>query len=261
MIKLIASDLDGTLLLNGAQELNPGTAKLIHKLKEQGRIFVAASGRQQPNLKRLFGELKEEIAYICENGSLVTYRDKVLAKHIIDRKTGQEILREMMEREGCEPLLSGVDTSYIQPKSEAYLRHMRDVVKNSVTVVEDILKVEEPYLKISVYEKKGINNSEDYWKSRFGDVVTVVTSGNLWLDTIPLGVNKGTAIMELQKEFQISPEETMAFGDHYNDVEMLENVKYSFAMDNAQPGIKEICRYHTELVEKTLEEVLGGKYD
>ena len=54
MIKLIASDLDGTLLLNHAQSLNPGTAELIHELTKQGRIFAAASGRQYPNLYRLF---------------------------------------------------------------------------------------------------------------------------------------------------------------------------------------------------------------
>ncbi|MFD1406041.1 MULTISPECIES: HAD family hydrolase [Robinsoniella] len=261
MIKLIASDLDGTLLQNGAQELNPGTVQLIHELTKQGRIFVAASGRQYPNLKRLFAPVSDEIAFICENGSLVVYQDKILAKHIIPRTTGQEILNAMMEREGCEALLSGVNTCYIQPKDEAYMIHIRDVVKNTVTVVDDILKVEEPYLKISVYEKNGINNSEDYWNERFGKEVTVVTSGNLWLDTVPKGINKGTAMQDLFRELQVTPQETMAFGDHYNDVEMLQNVSYSFAMDNAQPGILDICNFHTDQVEKTLEEVLDGKYD
>ena len=64
MIKLIASDLDGTLLLNHAQSLNPGTAKLIHELTKQGRIFAAASGRQYPNLYRLFHGVEDEIAYL-----------------------------------------------------------------------------------------------------------------------------------------------------------------------------------------------------
>ena len=139
--------------------------------------------------------------------------------------------------------------------------HIRDVVKNTVTVVDDIMQVEEPYLKISVYEKNGINNSEEYWNDRFGGKVTVVTSGNLWLDTVPKGVNKGTAIQDLYRELQVTPQETMAFGDHFNDVEMLQNAAYSFAMDNAQPGILDLCNFHTDLVEKTLEEVLDGKYD
>lgn len=261
MIKLIASDLDGTLLQNGAQELREETAGLIRALTEQGRIFVAASGRQYANLQRLFATVRDEIAYICENGSLVMHKDQIIAKHVIDRETGQEILKAMMEREGSEPLLSGVHTCYIQPKDPAYLVHLRDVVKNNVTVVEDILQTSEDYLKISVYEKAGIHNSEDYWKERFGGRVTVVTSGMAWLDMVPKEVNKGTALADLLDRFGIRREECMAFGDHYNDVEMLEMAGFDFAMDNAQEGIRQMCHYRTRMVEETLREVLGGKYD
>lgn len=262
MIKLIASDLDGTLLQNGAQELSPGTAELIQELIGQGRVFAAASGRQYPNLQRLFKKVQNEIAYICENGSLVLYQGRILEKHTIDRETGQEILGAIMERDGCEVLLSGVNTCYIQPKEQAYAIHLQEVVKNTVTVVEDILAAEEPYLKISIFEKAGIRQrSEAYWRSRFGDKVTVVTSGNTWLDMVPKGVHKGAALAVLQKELGITPAETMAFGDHYNDVEMLDQVGYSFAMKNARPEIKAYCQYETDQVEKTWKEILGGKYD
>ncbi|MDO5426136.1 MAG: HAD family hydrolase [Eubacteriales bacterium] len=261
MIKLIASDLDGTLLLNGAQSLNPGTTDLIHELTGQGRIFVAASGRQYANLQRLFAGVEKEIAYICENGALVMYRDEVVEKHIIDREIGQEILEAIMEREGSEALLSGVNTSYIQPKEMSYAAHMKNVVKNNVTIVEDILKTEEPYLKISVYEKAGVSRSEDYWKARFADRMTVVTSGNAWLDFMPKGVHKGTAIRSLMKKLGISPDEALAIGDNYNDLEMLGEVSYSFAMEKAPADIRSKCRFETSYVEKTLREILGGKYD
>ena len=78
MIKLIASDLDGTLLLNGAESLRPETSGLIQELTRQGRIFAAASCRQYANMCRLFKGVEEEIAYICENGSLVIYQGKIL---------------------------------------------------------------------------------------------------------------------------------------------------------------------------------------
>ena len=54
MIKLVASDLDGTLLLNGAQSLPEELFPLIKELKELGILFVAASGRQYANMKRMF---------------------------------------------------------------------------------------------------------------------------------------------------------------------------------------------------------------
>ena len=70
MIRYIASDLDGTLLLNGAQELDPEVFSLILRLKEKGIHFIAASGRQYVNLRRLFEPVQDEISYIAENGRL-----------------------------------------------------------------------------------------------------------------------------------------------------------------------------------------------
>ena len=80
MIKLIASDLDGTLLQNGAQELDPLIFDQIRELKEMGIHFVAASGRQYPNLQRLFAPVQDEISYIAENGSLCIHDGKTLSK-------------------------------------------------------------------------------------------------------------------------------------------------------------------------------------
>ena len=260
MIKLIASDLDGTLLLNHAQSLNPGTAKLIHELTKQGRIFAAASGRQYPNLYRLFHGVEDEIAYICENGALVMYQGEVVDKHIIDRELGQKIMKIILDHGDTEVLLSGMNTCYVQPKDPAYAEHLIHVVKNNVTVVDDIFKVEEPYIKISLYEKDGAQHYEE-WVERFKGLIRVVTSGMEWLDTIQDGVDKGSAIRALEKQFNVRPEEIMAFGDNYNDLEMLSEVKNGVAMENSPEAVKKICPYHTALVEDTLREILEGKYD
>lgn len=263
MIKLIASDLDGTLLQNDSQELQKDTCHLIKELNRLGILFVAASGRQYPNLRRLFAPVKNDIVYIAENGCLVYYQDQVLHKERMARALGQEILHSIWNKGSAEILLSGEHTSYIQPKDQSFLSHMRDVVKNQVTVVEDIYAVKEEYMKISVYEKEGIEKTQEYWNKQFGDRVKVVTSGNRWLDMTPVGAHKGSAIKKMQEYFQIAPEECMAFGDHYNDVEMLEAVQYSIAMDNAKRDVKKVCRYHTGKVETVLKKVIeqaGGKY-
>ena len=75
MIKMVASDLDGTLLLNKAQSLPEEIFPLIRKLKEMGILFVAASGRQYPNMKRMFAPVASEIAYISENGARLSLPD------------------------------------------------------------------------------------------------------------------------------------------------------------------------------------------
>ncbi len=261
MIKLIASDLDGTLLLNGAQTLRPETTELIHELTKQGRIFVAASGRQYPNLRRLFCGVEEEIAYICENGALVMYRGEILDLHTIDRKLGQEIMKIIWETEGAEVLLSGIHTCYIQPKDPAYAYHLKEVVKNNVTVVDHILETEEPYLKISLYEKDGVEQNFQKWADKFRGKIGIVTSGASWLDTMQEGVHKGSAMEALGRQLQISPDEMMAIGDNYNDREMLQYVSCGIAMEKAPEAVKKLCVHTTDLVEKTLREVLEGKYD
>ena len=65
MIKFVASDLDGTLLLNGAQSVDESAIQYINKLVDKGVIFAPASGRQITSLKRLFGTVSDKLAYIA----------------------------------------------------------------------------------------------------------------------------------------------------------------------------------------------------
>lgn len=256
-IRLVASDLDGTLLLNGAQALQPGTCELIHRLTRKGICFLAASGRQYANLQRLFAPVRNEIAYMCENGCLSFFQGEMIYRETMSRSLGQEIMQAIWEREGCEILLSGVHTSYLQPKKMSYYYHMRDVVKNNVTLVPDIFQVQEEYMKISAYEEQGIEHSAPYWRERFGERLTVVTSGNEWLDMMPKGVNKGLGMRKIMEFLEVSPDECLALGDNYNDIEMLELVGHPIAMKNAVPAVKAICERETDTVEHVLEELLA----
>lgn len=259
MIKLIASDIDGTLLLNGCRELSIEIIEQIERLHERGILFVAASGRQLPNLKRLFAPVQDKIAYIAENGALVAYQGEVLAKRPLERSIGKAILEDIRQKQNCEILLSGEHTCYLEPKSEEYVKHMKYFVKNNVTVVDNILEVSEDYLKISVYEKDGIKNCEPYFKEKWGNQVTVVTSGYAWLDMIALNVNKGNALLMLLKKLGISREETAAFGDHYNDIEMLQTAGSGYAVNSAQPGVADYCVGCVDRVETKIARWLHGE--
>lgn len=255
-VRLVVSDLDGTLLLNGSQQLPSETCGQIRRLLDQGIRFVAASGRQYANLRRLFAPVADEISYICENGCLVMDGGKKIYKAQMDRETGQEILKAILEKDTAEALLSGENTSYLQPKETSYLTHVRDEVGNNVTVVDNLLETPEEYFKISVFEKDGIDASADYWKERFSSRATVVTSGNEWLDMMPKGVNKGVALKVLLEHLKIAPEECVVFGDNNNDAEMLELAGCAFAMDTAVPPIRQMCSRHTDTVGHALEEIL-----
>lgn len=257
-IKLIACDLDGTLLLNGAQSLKPETCGLIEDLWRGGTLFFAASGRQYTNLRRLFWPVRDKIGYVCENGCVSFYQNRQLHKELMDRSLGHELICAIQQKDGAEVLVSGVMESYLQPKDMSFYYHMRDIVKNDVTLVADILHTDEEYMKISVYEAGGIKD-ERPWKKRFESRCTVVTGGNDWLDMMPLHVNKGTALAHVLAHLGISPQECMAIGDNDNDREMLELVGYPVAVQSAKPEIRALARYETDTVEHLLQKIIAGR--
>ena len=253
MIKIIASDLDGTLLQNNDQTISSKMIEIIETLHQKGILFVAASGRQYPNLYRLFQPVSQHMAFICENGGLVMYQDQIVSKTSMDRSLGLELMEDIWKREGCEILLSGQNTSYMKPKLEAFEYRMKHFVKNNVTVVDDLASVTEDFLKISVYEKSGIvDNSGSYFINKWQDRFQSTISGHSWLDFTAPQVNKGNAISELLKKLSLAPSETMAFGDNYNDLEMLSLVEYGYVMENAVDDIKSRYSYHSNSVEDTL---------
>ncbi|HIU66860.1 MAG TPA: HAD family hydrolase [Candidatus Caccomorpha excrementavium] len=261
MIKLIATDLDGTLLQNGSQSLSEYTLELIRRVQESGILMTAASGRQYPNLCRLFSDASARMAFICENGSLVRYQGEDILKEPLPAPLCGELIEDIMNREGCEVLISGADTSYLMPKSASYVDRMQNIVKNHITIIQSPAEIKEDIIKISAYEDAGIlEHSASYFVGRWKDRAACTVSGYGWLDFVGKGVNKGRALTALMDRLHILPDEAMAFGDNYNDLEMLSTVKYGFVMDNAPEEILAAYSLHTPSVEQVLRSLLNGQF-
>lgn len=261
MIKLIASDLDGTLLQNGAQELTPRAIDLIHRLTKKGICFVAASGRQYSNELILFRDIKDEISYIAENGSLCVHQGKIISRGIIEDDLAYRIIDEVKRNGNFEILVSREDTCLIEDHDPAFVNHIVNVIRNKTEIVKDIRQISGPFLKIAICnmagDKRILEDALKRLQDLFRDEIKVVTSGNIWIDFIAPNANKGTALAGLMKLLDIKPEECMAFGDQYNDVEMLELAGRSYAMANAAPGISYHTKYVTDSVEDVLEDLLA----
>ncbi len=263
MIKLIASDLDGTLLQKGAQQLTLRALELIRRLTDRGICFAAASGRQYDNEVRLFGEVGDRISYIAENGSICIHRGEVVSRTVIDQNLIQRIIDEVKKDGRFEILISREDSCFIEGRDPVFVNHIVNVLKNTTRIVEDVRDVEGPILKIAIGKMEaGPNMVKEYLRylqGKFQKEIRVVTSGNVWIDFIAPGTNKGTALLSLLDRLQIKPEECMAFGDQYNDVEMLQAAGVSYAMANAVSGISEYADYVTDSVEDVLEELLHSQ--
>lgn len=258
MIRFIASDLDGTLLQNGAQELNPEVFDLILELKRKGIHFIAASGRQYYSLRQLFAPVADDISYIAENGSLCIHDHKVVSRGLIERELGLRILEAVREFPECDCLLSCESRCYTDSVNPRFVDHMLNHIKYDMEVVDDLRKIQEPFLKLAMCDFRGTKEMEAFFRERFASEIAVVTSGNLWVDFIAPGANKGTGLASLLDYLGLSAKDGISFGDQYNDVEMLQLTGCSYAMSNAAPGIAYYSTYVTDSVEEVLRDVAAG---
>ncbi len=259
MIKLIASDLDGTLLYGRGNSVSEEMFEMIREMKRKGIIFAAASGRQYHNLKKLFAPVWQDMAFICENGAAVFYEDQIIAEQVIPKKDLLELVY-MVDAESCtEVALSSAYTTYVRPKTDTFAKSLTDL-GNHVTVLKEWEDAEEPLVKVAWYEPDGVDHRVEYWSAKVKPPARVVTSGADWLDILYPNTHKGVGIEVLQKHFHLKKEEIAAFGDNLNDREMLEHVGYPIAMRTGKEAILKICPYHTDRVEDTVRQILDGKF-
>jgi Cof subfamily protein (haloacid dehalogenase superfamily) len=129
------------------------------------------------------------------------------------------------------------------------------------TLLDNLKAHEGEIIKIAIYH---FESSEKYIypvvEHLEGDLKVKVSGAN-WVDISSPNANKGYALDLIQKKYNITPEETMVFGDYNNDLEMLALAEYSFAMENAHPNVKKVANYLTKSndnlgVERILEKLL-----
>jgi len=255
-IRLIASDLDGTLLHPlGTQALKEGTCDLIRRWIDKGGLFVAASGRQYANLRLIFEPIKDDILYICENGCLVIKDGTILLEAALERNLAEKLSLDILENGDGELLISTAWTQFVIPKNERFFYHMRDTVRVHVEKISDFSEIKDPILKVSMFKEGGLSDVTP-WRERYGSICTVQTSGFDWLDMTPKDVNKATAMEALLSHLGINPSECMAIGDNENDAPMLAMVGYPIAMSDATPDILRQFPNTTGSVEEILTELV-----
>lgn len=256
-IKLIASDMDGTLLLNGAVKCSDELFPLIQELSARGVYFVPASGRQYPSLQKLFKPVTEDILYLCENGALVMYLNQVFAKQIFEDSLALAICNAVYQHPDCEVLISGERTSYVIPKKEYFAAYLRDEIGNHITIVDSPERILEPIMKVSYFTEHAKRDAcKADFEKQFAGQCLIVTSGNEWVDFAPLGTSKGSALAAIGEKLEILPEEMAAFGDNENDRTMLNYVGHPYLMENCNPSMLDVKAKRCSRVEDSLRQIL-----
>lgn len=247
-IKLICSDIDGTLVPDGTSKINKEVFEVILKLKEKGILFAAASGRQYESIRNLFEPIERDMIFISENGNLVKCRGKVMARKEIGAADIEEIKKEVDNIKDCQLMLSGVKTTYIRKNDTRLFKLMKDGYHYDITLVNDFDEIRDDIIiKISLFQADG--KAEEVAGKAFMEKwnrhprIMAVCAGKEWIDLFDKDGNKGSAVAEIQRLMKIEIEETMAFGDNLNDIEMLKRAYFSYAVGNAREEVKKEANY------------------
>lgn len=248
-IKLVCSDVDGTLVEEGKGNLNPEYYEQIRRLKAKGIRFVVISGRSYESARPLFEPVLEDVLFINDNGAVIHYRDEVMRSHTFTGQLVQEIVKDMEARPGCATYVSALTGSYAWKENQSFCELLRRDFQLEVKEIERMpedIPSDASVMSFGLYHPKDAVQAAgeafiQKWNAH--PEVEVVSAGKMWLNLCQRGIHKGSALAEVMAQYGISKEQVIAFGDNMNDYGMLSLIPASVAIGNARSEIKEICRY------------------
>jgi Cof subfamily protein (haloacid dehalogenase superfamily) len=269
MIKIIASDMDGTLL-NSKHEIHVENIEAIKRAHGLGVKTVISTGREYDSVKPLLDEAGLRCQCVLMNGA--EYRDedgKIIEKINIEKSKATQIT-DVLQAGGVRgELFTNKGLYSINTKEEALegMAHMLRHFEEEISLKEAIEKAKDhPRFKMIKY----IDNIEEFLKSKIEirkiiafysgeDVIRsmkkqVSRIGGLavsssFKDNIEITdkfAQKGLILAKVADKMGIARDEVMVIGDSFNDYSMFEEFKESFAMGNAIPEIKAIAKYITD---------------
>ena len=263
MIRLIATDIDGTLVKESTPEVYPEILDAIRGWTDMGGYFCVASGRQYYSIRHMFEQVSDRIIYLAENGAHVRYREQ----DILVRKMRRDYVKELMTQlrqyyDECDVVVSSTEGSLIESRNEEFIKLIAEGYQNKYRVVEDVLAVSEDIIKIAIRHEGSIRNlGEKVLIPQWQDKVKACMAGEDWVDFMDASVDKGNALKVIQEYLGVSKEETMAFGDNDNDIGLLAAAGESYAVENARDSVKaqakHVCpSYHEKGVYRVIEKLL-----
>lgn len=255
MVKLILSDVDGTLLARGEGAFDDSVFEVIDRLYERGIHFAAASGRGYSDLHRLFAPVRDKMAFVCSDGAMTISDGKILDINSMNKNDVTALAEDITCSEGCEFLLYGREKLYISPKTEKYRGFIANRYRDSISFldsVKDVGKIEDDFLKLSVYAINGVDSCNSYFKDNWMDTFELVYNSNNWMEFVAKGISKVSGVEALCRKYSIDMDEVMAFGDGGNDIKLLGTVAYGYAMDYAPEMVKAAAGYVTDDVMETI---------
>lgn len=242
-IKLIATDMDGTLL-NANAELSDYNKEILQTLIKNGIEIIFATGRPFESLKKFKDAINNDnCSIICNGAAVADTNGKFLYTKSLDKESSKMIIDLFKENKDDTCLNIYSDGKYYISEKEFYFKKYieKEGIENIIVGLEkievfDFVKVlflgeHEKLLRLQENINKSIQNAD------------AVFSHPEFLEIIPKGVNKANALKWLCDKKKIDYENIMAFGDNYNDLDMINLAGIGIAVQNAVDEAKSDAYY------------------
>ena len=255
-IKMIAADLDGTLLRDD-KTIDPYTLDVISKAVESGVIFVIATGRPYNGVPQELLDIKGIRYAMTSNGA-----------RVVDTKTGESVIQKLLPREkGIKALEIGAKYDTLQEiyySGQGYaekkkLDNVQKYHKNpnmweyflrTRKQVEDVMEMahemNEDMDKMQMLFPYDDERAEAWKEIEKLDGINAVDSIGYNIEVTSIDAHKGAALIELAHMLGIRDEEVMAFGDGDNDASMIKAAGFGVAMGNAGERARTVADYITD---------------
>lgn len=240
---IVFFDIDGTLY-DYMKGIPSSTVAAIRTLRENGHLAVICTGRTRI---MIFDEILKLgfDGIIAGGGTYVEYEKQHLFEYVLPPEETYEVVQCMREN-GFVPIPEGSQNIYFDMAE----------LNREFAPIYDIYKRELPYNilpidrhSIRASKVSGRFTSHSNWNgifSRLNSKYTFVNHGGALLELIPKAHSKAAGVERLLEFLHIDRKNTYAFGDSFNDLEMLQYVEYGVAMGNASPELKELVEYETD---------------
>ncbi|MCF0146772.1 MAG: Cof-type HAD-IIB family hydrolase [Clostridium sp.] len=289
MIKLIASDMDGTLL-NNDHDIDKETVEAIREAEETGIIFAISTGREYESVKEVLDRHNIKAQCILSNGA--EYRDeegKILDIINIDNESARKVIDIFDENNFSARIFTneGIFTTSTREKAlkevtyrtkslnpELTEGEAREIAENHrffkvLKYIDDLDKFFDRNLEIRKFVAFHKDTETiDEIKKEIGKIEGLAVSSSFRdnIEVTDINAQKGIILEKVAKKLSIEKEEVMILGDSFNDYSMFEIFEETVAMENAIPEVKAIAKYITDTndnlgVAKAIRSLLNNELD
>ena len=239
--KIVFLDLDGTLfdVPRGLYEPTIKTRETISKLKKNGHLVFICSGRCKCLLDDFIKSL-DVSGFVLGNGTYCEMNNEVLFNDMFNEDIMDNMCEYIINHDGV-PFCEGQEYIYVPDLNNSLFRLFVDSWHINDQIFKDKKTANNFNMMMAAFKREADRRAFSLHFKNQADITNQY--GFISVDINRLGANKGNAIKRLLKHLDISYKDAYAFGDGLNDIEMMEAVYNSYAMDNACERLKEVARF------------------